>query len=114
MKEEIQKAIAAHGAWKMNLRDFLDGKKDLDATKVGMANQCEFGKWLEQDAKKELASHHAEISTLHAKFHQVAADVVRKRKAGDTKSAEASLSIKGDFAQASSALVNKLMAVSKT
>jgi hypothetical protein len=110
MKEEITKAIAAHGEWKVKFREFMAGKLDLDPNKVRQPNVCEFGHWLETSGHKEMpADSFKEVNALHAKFHEIASEVIKKKKSGDTPGAEKSLGAQGEFSKASAALTSKLM-----
>lgn len=112
LKEQITAAIAAHGQWKVKFREFMDGKLDLDPNTVQRNDQCQFGKWLESDGKKQLpATDFADIHRLHTEFHKVAAEVVRKKKAGNIKAAQQDLDAGGAFATATSSLTKKMMAV---
>jgi len=108
-RDHIRKAIAAHGAWKTKFRDFMVGKIELDAGKVAPNNLCDFGKWLEREGAEELGGDFQEINSLHSQFHRIAAEVVRKKQAGNTAAAEKSLALTGDFGRTSSSLIHKLM-----
>lgn len=109
--EELEKAVAAHAAWKGKFRSFMRGEADLDASTVEKCNVCDFGKWLDGHGRAELGPSHAEVHRTHAAFHSVAASVVRKKKAGDVVGAEASLAIAGDFTKASAALTMLIVSV---
>ena len=110
MKDEIRSAIRAHAEWKGKFQEFMAGEMDLDMGKVRLPNQCEFGKWIETEGKRHLdPKTFADLSALHAKFHQAAAEVVKKKKSGDTRGATASLGANGEFANVSADLVSKLM-----
>jgi methyl-accepting chemotaxis protein len=105
----IEKAIAAHGQWKLKFREFMAGKIDLDPATVQQNNRCEFGKWLETEGIKELGQHFPELNDLHGSFHKTAAAVVRVMKSGDRRTAEQSLSLHGEFTRVSGTLIHKLM-----
>ncbi|MBI5462627.1 MAG: CZB domain-containing protein [Gammaproteobacteria bacterium] len=112
VSDELRQAIAAHGLWKQKFRDFMAGTLDLDASVVQQNNQCQFGKWLESQGHKRLNNlDFSEIDQLHTEFHKVAAEVIRKKKAGQTQVAEQSLAAGGVFAAASAKLTSRLMAV---
>ncbi len=114
VKEQVTQAIAAHGQWKVKFRDFMAGKLELDASVVQMNNQCPFGKWLEGEGNKSLPKEYYEdISRLHTEFHKVAADVIRKKKAGDVSGAQAYLASGGVFTMASATLTRKLMELTR-
>lgn len=109
--ETLEKAIAAHAAWKGKFRSFMRGESDLEPTTVEKCNVCDFGKWLEGEGRAELGPSHAEVHRAHASFHTIAASVVRKKKAGDVEGAEASLSLTGEFTKTSTSLTMLIVSV---
>jgi hypothetical protein len=112
MIEQITIAIAAHGQWRVKFQNFMDGKLDLDAAQVRKGNGCDFGQWLETDGKKAMPIEaFAKVHALHDKFHEVASEVVRKKKSGDTQGAKEALSVRGDFSKISSELIHQLTAL---
>lgn len=114
VSDELRQAIAAHGQWKVKFRDFMAGKLELDANVVQQNNQCQFGKWLESQGHKLLNKmDFSEIDKLHTEFHKVAAEVIRKKKAGQTQMAEQALASGGVFTTASAKLTSRIMAVKR-
>lgn len=112
VSDELRQAIAAHGQWKVKFRDFMAGKLELDANVVQQNNQCQFGKWLESQGHKLLKKgDYDEINQLHTEFHKVAAEVIRKKKAGQTQAAEQALATGGAFTTTSARLTTRIMAV---
>lgn len=110
LKQDIEHAIQAHGAWKTRFRDYLSGKTAIDLNAVGETNCCKLGQWLEQEGRKLLPQkNHEEISRLHAEFHQVAAEVTRKIKQKDFAGARKDLAPDGIFNQASRNLTTCLL-----
>lgn len=109
--EQIEKAIGAHGSWKVKLRQSIDGTLELNPFEVAMDNRCEFGKWLYSLAGTAAASdpHYKAVLELHRVFHKVAGGVVTKVKAGDKASAESSIGLLGDYTKASNELTAKMM-----
>jgi hypothetical protein len=110
MKEQIEKAIAAHGAWKTRLEGAIEtGKIDTPVETIKMDNQCAFGKWLYGDGAS-IASQHAarygNVKDLHAQFHIAAGQVAELAIAG--KKSEASQAMNANYLAASTAL-NKEM-----
>jgi len=107
-KEEINKAIGAHGMWKTRLMQAIEtGKLDATVDTVRMDNQCAFGKWLygaSLDAKDKKLSQYEEIRSLHAKFHQVASQVVELALAGKKQQALQLMSLEGGYTEVSSKL----------
>ncbi len=114
--EQIDKAIGAHGAWKVKLRQNIDGTLTLVPAEVGVDNRCEFGKWLYSLAGTSVSTdpHYKEILELHKAFHKVAATVVTKVQAGDKAGAETSIGLKGDYTAASAKLTAKMVEWKKT
>ncbi|MEK9142033.1 MAG: CZB domain-containing protein [Nitrospirota bacterium] len=113
-KEEINKAIGAHGMWKTRLTHAIEtGKMDATVDTVRMDNQCAFGKWLygaSLDAKDKRASHYEEVRSLHAKFHQVASQVVELALAGKKQQALQLMSLEGGYTEVSSKLTAAMSA----
>lgn len=111
LKEEIDQAIADHAAWKTRFRDFINNRLELDISTVGQSNHCQFGKWLENEGERMLLPKeaHDEIGSLHAEFHRIAAEVIKKKIAGDLNGAQKDLSAQGAFGQASAALMQRML-----
>lgn len=113
-KEEITKAIGAHGMWKTRLTQAIEtGKMDATVDTVRVDNQCAFGKWLygaTLDAKDKTSSHYEEVRGLHAKFHQAAAQVVELAVAGKKREAQQLMSLEGEYTKVSSKLTAAMSA----
>jgi len=112
-KEEITKAIGAHGMWKARLMSAIDtGKSDASVTDVAKDNACAFGQWLYGstiDAAAKSSAGFTEVQKLHAEFHKVAAQVLQLALQG--KKAEANKMIAHDsaFADVSGRLTSARM-----
>lgn len=113
-KEEITKAIGAHGMWKTRLTQAIDtGKMDANVDTVRVDNQCAFGKWLygaTLDAKDKTSPYYEEVRGLHAKFHQAAAQVVELAVAGKKREAQQLMSLEGEYTKVSSKLTAAMSA----
>ncbi|MBS0153183.1 MAG: CZB domain-containing protein [Nitrospira sp.] len=107
-KDEITKAIAAHGMWKTRLTQAIEsGKMDTPVDTVRMDDQCAFGKWLygaSLDAKDKASLQYEEVKKLHAQFHQVAAQVVELALNGKKQKALQLVSFDGEYTKISSKL----------
>ncbi|MBU0751473.1 MAG: CZB domain-containing protein [Gammaproteobacteria bacterium] len=113
MKSEIDQAIEAHAAWRKRFKDFLNGRGSFDAATVGANDQCQFGKWLNNEGYRLMPSTvHDDIRTAHDEFHRVAAGIVQKIK--DKKFAEAGqdLAPDGAFNEVSKRLTGHLLKAS--
>jgi hypothetical protein len=110
--EEVVKAIAAHGAWKMRLNDAIStGTSDVTAADVAPDNKCAFGKWLygpEFPAAEKASPVYRDVVKLHAEFHKEAATVLRMALAGQKDQATAAMGIGSGYSRASSSLVKTL------
>lgn len=105
IKSDIEDAIQVHGAWKAKFRDFLSGKVGLDLSDVGQTDACKLGMWLGDGGRRKLSPEsHAQACELHARFHQVAGDIVHNIKQKDFMAARQALAAGGAFDQASHAM----------
>lgn len=107
MVNEINKAIFAHGAWKMRLRDAISkGSSDMTVDTAKRDDCCAFGKWLHGT---EITSHvhgsaqHQTAIRLHKEFH-LSAGKVLDEALKDHKDKAISL-LKGEFGERSETLM---------
>lgn len=111
-EQQINKAITAHGAWKMKLNKTIkSGKTDVPVEIIAQDNQCAFGKWLydkELPAKVKKSSRYRSIVDLHARFHQSAGSIAKCACDGQTIEARQLMTIGGDFYATSAELVKNL------
>jgi hypothetical protein len=107
----IDKAIAAHGLWKLRLRDAIrTGKSGFQVETVRRDDQCEFGKWLsslphsvkETDTGKEVVSYHAQ-------FHRMVALILEQAVSGAKEKAEDAMKSRGELAALSSQLTQTMI-----
>lgn len=110
MKQQIEKAVAAHGAWKTRLENAIEtGKIDIPVATIKLDNQCEFGKWLYGDgsAAGHMDRYH-KVKELHAQFHAAAGHVAELATSG--KKDDAKQALGGNYHNASSALTQEMTA----
>jgi hypothetical protein len=113
MSEFLDKAITAHSAWKMRLRDAINGKQQVDPLAVGKDNLCDLGKWIHGEG----CTHNARLEfqtlrTRHAEFHVCAGKIAQMVK--DGKKVDAEKALDGpDFAGASTRVVAAIGALKK-
>lgn len=109
--EELDKAIAAHGMWKVRLKSAIDtGKIDTPVATIQMDNQCAFGKWLYGDTLTSVDKSSAQYKTvkeLHAEFHKTAAQLATTGKKAD---AEKMMASGGGYNAVSAKLTSAMMA----
>lgn len=111
---QLDKAIAAHAAWKRRLKSAVDNRQaDIDPTTAAADNQCEFGKWLYSNAARlsptEKGTDYDTIKKLHADFHRCAADTLGKALKGDRAGYESDMSLSGRFTDVSAKLTTAMM-----
>lgn len=105
--EEINKALLAHGAWKLRLREAIS--KGLSERPIEDAKRddcCAFGKWLHStklDADLRGSTTHQTIMRLHKAFHQSAGEVLEEAVQDHPNKAVSLL--KGDFGECSQTLI---------
>lgn len=114
---EINKALAAHGIWKVRLHEaIMSGASNFDPEIVSQDQECEFGKWLYSILPRDRSPEFwPQARDLHARFHQEAGRILKLALAG--KSDEAHLLImdlRGEFVSTSVALTNTLYAWKKS
>ena len=112
LKEQINKAIGAHGAWKARLRAAIDtGSSDFKPEIVQTDNQCEFGKWLHNEGNAEIRKMpvYKTVVQYHAEFHKEAARVLTLAVSGKKDEAEEAMKAGSKFAIVSSSLTSTMM-----
>lgn len=111
LKDEIVKAIGAHGLWKGRLTMAIDsGKCDVDPAKASMDNQCDFGKWLygpTLSAQDKSSPEYTQVRDLHAKFHAVTGKILQCVSTGKKDDCKSVMDT--DFKNISNQLTNALM-----
>lgn len=111
VKEEIDKAIGAHGSWKQKLRTAIDtGECESTPDKVKMDNNCSFGKWLHEriDPSAKSSAYYKEIVSLHAEFHKEAGAILEIALNGNKDEANNRIKLGSKFAKLSAELTTKL------
>ena len=111
LKQEIKKAIDAHNDWKKELRKTIQsGKLKTPVNIIERDTECEFGKWLYNDATAEFKSLpiYREIKDIHAKFHMEAGRVLALAVNGKKEEAKKGIGLGSEFRRLSSTLVLKL------
>lgn len=109
MKDQIEKAIAAHEAWKQRLTAAIDsGSSTFDAATVATDNACDFGKWLYSLGDGDKGANFESVRSLHADFHALAGRILGLATGG--KKDEAASLMNGEFSALSGKLVSTLNA----
>ena len=108
-------AVGAHTKWKRKLRHYVN-KHDgsLRPTDVSLDHKCVLGQWIYgEGATYSSLPEYTKLKYEHARFHAVAADVVKKANSGESVSAEMAPCSISAFSTASAAIVIAIMAMKK-
>lgn len=110
---DFLKIINAHIMWKQKLQAYIQGTspEHLDASVIARDDQCMMGQWIYGEGKLfEGTPPYEQVRSEHARFHQLAAEVVRHVDHGDRDQAVTLLH--GDYAKISQVLKRGIIALS--
>ena len=113
LAEQVQKALVAHGAWKVRLAQAIaSGASEFDPERVVLDSQCPLGMWLHSDLDPALkiGDHFEKVLKLHAEFHAAAGRVLRLALLGLKSDAAEAMEPDSGFARASTHLTLALTA----
>ena len=104
---QVQKALVAHGAWKVRLASAIAaGTSEFNPNEVRADDRCALGGWLYREIDRELraAPQYESVRALHARFHVSAAAVLELAISGRKAEAIASMEPGKDFGRVSTQL----------
>jgi hypothetical protein len=110
---DFDEAIAIHSKWKNRLRSSM-AKRDfsLNPAEVSLDHKCELGQWIySTGARYSAFPEFAKLKYEHARFHQVAAGLVRRANSGESIEGEIAKCSNSEFSLASAAVVIALRAM---
>ena len=112
---DLDMAIRAHAEWKIKLSSYISSPNgSLDPNEIEPDNLCPLGKWIyESIGKYATLPEFNELRISHAKFHQCAAKIVREANKGADLSAQLTLGSGSEYANLSTDIVKKIMAIKK-
>jgi methyl-accepting chemotaxis protein len=115
-KDEINRAIAAHSAWKHRLATAIaTGTDGSTPDKVRLDNLCDFGKWLySADPGTKGDRHYGEVKALHAAFQVAASEVLALALTGRTAEAQKASASGSPFMTASVKITTAMVAWSNS
>ena len=78
-----------HLMWKIRLKAFLIGLKDMEEKQVVSHHDCDLGKWLDNFAMNEYKNIEElkKLEKLHIKMHNVVADIIRVKNENNMEEA---------------------------
>lgn len=108
---EINKAIGAHGVWKVRLREAIaSGSSDHSPGVVANDAACDFGKWLNAiPAADRCTEFWDKVHKVHLRFHQEAGKILALALNGNPDAAmELITDMRGEFVTTSIELTTVL------
>ncbi|HMD97487.1 MAG TPA: chemotaxis protein CheW [Terriglobia bacterium] len=110
---DFEAAIKGHEAWKVRLREFLDGKGSFDEEEVGRNDRCLLGKWLYSPKVQQYRylTILKQLEKAHTEFHQQAKRVIVVKRSNNADQAERDLA---SLATMSGDVVSLISALRKT
>jgi methyl-accepting chemotaxis protein len=87
---DLERAKAAHLAWKVKLRGYLDGRTALTSEQAVSDHECAFGKWYFGQGLERFGhiSEMAQVREPHAEIHRLISDVIKLKERGKVEEAE--------------------------
>jgi len=112
LKDQIQKAMTAHGVYKVKLGQAVEtGATDMPVAVVAATDKCPTGDWLgAMDSATKASPHYSTVKDLHATFHKVSADVMALSIARKRTEALGAMEMGSTFKQTSAKLIMALSA----
>lgn len=111
IREEIDAAVGAHGAWKQKLRTAIEtGECESTPERVKKDDNCSFGKWLHHrmDEQYKKSPFYSEIISLHAAFHREAGAILEMALNGEKEAANDKMKLSSEFSKLSASLTAKM------
>jgi hypothetical protein len=112
---DFDEAIAAHTVWKNKMRRSL-AKRDgsINPADVSLDHKCRLGAWIYgEGASYRSLPEYVKLKYEHARFHMVAADLVKRANAGESIDAEMDPCSNSEFSTSSSAVVIAIVVMKK-
>lgn len=112
---DFDDAVATHSKWKLKVRHALakhDGS--LRPEEISLDHKCVLGRWIyAEGAHYSSLPEYLTLKFEHARFHMVAASLVKRANAGESIDAELAPCSNSEFSTSSSAVVMSIMAMKK-
>jgi methyl-accepting chemotaxis protein len=108
LQEQIQKAITAHGIFKVRLGQMVEaGGTEMAPAVAAADDQCPLGQWLYGgvDPSEKSGPQYQMVRDIHAAFHRAAGEVVALSSARKRTEALEAMEFGSTFKQASAKLV---------
>lgn len=112
---DFDAAVALHSQWKRKLRQALANRdRRMHPSEVSIDYKCVLGSWIyAEGAAHSALPEYTKLKYEHARFHTVAADLVRRANAGEAIDSEIEPCSTSEFSTASAATIIAMMAMKK-
>lgn len=112
---DFDEAVATHTKWKRKLRqDLAKHDGSLRPAEVSLDHKCVLGRWIYgEGVTYSSLPEYTRLKYEHARFHMVAAELVKKAMAGESTDAETAPCSSSEFSTSSAAIVIAIMAMKK-
>jgi methyl-accepting chemotaxis protein len=109
---DFSRVKMAHRSWRLKLRGFLDGRENLDPSKLASHQACELGKWIYAEGMATYSHVHGfqELESKHKAMHDVVKQVVELKHAGKVQDAEEAFTYVANTGEEVVALLTKVEA----
>jgi methyl-accepting chemotaxis protein len=112
---DFDEAVSTHSKWKRKLRHYVakhDGS--LRPADVSLDHKCVLGQWIySEGATYSSLPEYIRLKYEHARFHGIAAELVRRANAGESVSGQMAPCSNSAFSTASAAIVIAIVAMKK-
>ncbi len=112
---DFEEAVSIHSKWKRELRRSV-AKHDscLHPANMSVDHKCALGQWIYSEGVNHYSlPEYTKLKAEHARFHVIAADLLRKANSGESIEADLEPCSSSEFSMSSSAIVIALMALKK-
>ena len=112
---DFDEAVGLHSKWKRKLRQALANRDgSMRPAEVTVDYKCVLGSWIYgEGAAHSALPEYTKLKYEHARFHSVAADLVKRANAGELVDAEMEPCSTSEFSIASAATVIAMMEMKK-
>jgi hypothetical protein len=110
---DFDEAVTLHSKWKRKLRASLakhDGS--MRVAEVSLDHKCVLGKWIySEGASHSELPEYTKLKYEHARFHMVAAELLKRANTGESVDREMAACADSEFSKSSAAVVIAIMAI---
>ncbi len=112
---DFDEAVSIHSKWKRKLRlSMAKHDESMGPADVSLDHKCVLGQWIYgEGATYSSLPEYTRLKYEHARFHTVAAELLKKANSGESVSAEMAPCSNSEFSTSSAAIVMAIIAMKK-